>query len=65
MKGYTKRSVEISDDTLETIERYAEISYMKASAVIRMVLDKWAKNARYTIELNEGITCPDREDPTV
>lgn len=66
MKGYIKRSVEISEDTVDVIMRYATINYMKPSQVIRMALDKWAKNARYGVELAEGAdTCLDREDPTV
>lgn len=69
MKGCVKRSVEISKDSMDIITRYADINYMTVSQVIRMILDKWAKNARYSVELfaemNEGMTCPDREDPTV
>lgn len=65
MKGYTKRSVEIADDTMDVIERYAAINYMRPSEVIRMALDRWAKNARYSVELGEGVdTCQDRVDPT-
>ena len=65
MKGYIKRSVEISEDTMDIIERYAVINYMRPSEVIRMVLDRWAKNARYSVELGEGVnTCQDRVDPT-
>lgn len=66
MKGHIKRSVEIGEDTMDVIERYAAINYMRPSEVIRMALDKWAKNARYGVELAEGAdTCLDREDPTV
>ena len=66
MKGHIKRSVEISADTMDIIKRYAAINYMKPSDVIRMALDRWAKNARYSVELGEGVdTCQDREDPTV
>ena len=66
MKGYIKRSVEISEDTIDIIMRYGAINYMRPSEVIRMALDKWAKNARYGVELTEGAdTCLDREDPTV
>ena len=43
----------------------AAINYMRPSEVIRMALDRWAKNARYSVELGEGVdTCQDREDPT-
>lgn len=65
MKGCVKRSVEIGADSMDIIVRYAAMNYMTVSQVIRMILDKWAKNAKYTVELNEGIVCPDREDPTV
>lgn len=66
MKGHIKRSVEIGEDTMDVIERYAAINYMRPSEVIRMALDRWAKNARYSVELAEGAdTCLDREDPTV
>lgn len=66
MKGCIKRSVEIGADTMDIIERYAAINYMTASQVIRMALDRWAKNARYSVELGEGVdTCQDRVDPTV
>ena len=66
MKGYVKRSVEIGADTMDIIDRYAAINYMTASQVIRMALDRWAKNARYSVELGEGVdTCQDRVDPTV
>ena len=66
MKGYIKRSVEIGADTMDIIDRYAAINYMTASQVIRMALDRWAKNARYSVELGEGVdTCQDRVDPTV
>ena len=66
MKGCVKRSVEIGKDSMDIIVRYAAINYMTVSQVIRMVLDKWAKNARYSVELGEGVdTCQDREDPTV
>lgn len=65
MKGYIKRSVEIGEDTMDVIERYAAINYMRPSEVIRMALDRWAKNARYSVELGEGVdTCQDRVDPT-
>ena len=65
MKGHIKRSVEISEDTMDVIERYAAINYMRPSEVIRMALDRWAKNARYSVELGEGVdTCQDRVDPT-
>lgn len=65
MKGHIKRSVEIGEDTMGVIERYAAINYMRPSEVIRMALDRWAKNARYSVELGEGVdTCQDREDPT-
>lgn len=66
MKGHVKRSVEIGADTMDIIDRYAAINYMTASQVIRMALDRWAKNARYSVELGEGVdTCQDRVDPTV
>ena len=66
MKGHVKRSVEIGADTMDIIDRYAAINYMTASPVIRMALDRWAKNARYSVELGEGVdTCQDRVDPTV
>ena len=66
MKGCVKRSVEIGKDSMDIIVRYAAINYMTVSQVIRMVLDMWAKNARYSVELGEGVdTCQDREDPTV
>ena len=66
MKGCVKRSVEISKGSMDIITRYADINYMRVSEVIRMILDKWAKNARYSVELGEGVdTCQDREDPTV
>lgn len=66
MKGHIKRSVEIGEDTMDTIERYAAINYMRPSEVIRMALDRWAKNARYSVELGEEVdTCQDRVDPTV
>lgn len=65
MKGHVKRSVEIGADTMDIIDRYAAINYMTASQVIRMALDRWAKNARYSVELGEGVdTCQDRVDPT-
>lgn len=65
MKGHIKRSVEIGEDTMDIIERYAAINYMRPSEVIRMALDRWAKNARYSVELCEGVdTCQDRVDPT-
>ena len=65
MKGHVKRSVEIGADTMNIIDRYAAINYMTASQVIRMALDRWAKNARYSVELGEGVdTCQDRVDPT-
>ena len=55
----------IGEDTMNVIERYAAINYMRPSEVIRMALDRWAKNARYSVELGEGVdTCQDREDPT-
>lgn len=66
MKGHVKRSVEIGADTMDIIDRYAAINYMTASQVIRMALDRWARNARYSVELGEGVdTCQDRVDPTV
>ena len=50
---------------MDIIERYAAINYMRPSEVIRMALDRWSKNARYSVELGEGVdTCQDREDPT-
>lgn len=64
MKGYVKRSVLISEECMKVIEAYADMEFMTASQVMRMALERWAKNASYTVNMRVPV-CQDREDPTV
>ena len=55
MTEYVKRSFNLGPETLEILERYAELHYMDVSNLVRLILDKWAGRVTYLLPEAEDV----------